>query len=45
MIRAIRIEAEKELSEILPYRVKLDLSVKVHPKWRSKDKILKGLIN
>lgn len=44
MIKQIRVESERELAEIFPYRVKLDLRVKVDPKWRKKDQLLKRLI-
>jgi len=43
-IKAIRVEAETELNGIFPYAVKLDLRVKVRPKWRKKDGLLKKLI-
>jgi GTP-binding protein Era len=43
-IKAIRMEAEAELNGIFPYQVRLDLRVKVRPKWRSKDGLLKKLI-
>lgn len=35
-IKTIRLAAEKELAEIFPYPVHLDLRVKVDPKWRQK---------
>lgn len=44
MIKAIRTEAQKELKHIFPYQVYLDLRVKVNPKWRKKDGLLKKLI-
>jgi len=43
-IRSIRKAAERELNQIFPYRVHLDLRVKVHPKWRSKDALLRRLV-
>ncbi len=43
-IRDIRKAAQKELNRIFPYKVYLDLRVKVNPKWRKKDHILKKLI-
>ena len=43
-IKKIRIEAEQELGEIFPYSVKLDLRVKVSPRWRRKDYLLKKLL-
>jgi len=44
-IRAIRIEAEKELRDLFPYHIQLDIRVKVDPKWRKKDRLLNRLIN
>ncbi|MDY7029744.1 MAG: GTPase Era [Spirochaetota bacterium] len=44
MIKQIRKESERELAEIFPYRIQLDLRVKVDPKWRRKDQLLKRLI-
>jgi GTPase len=44
MIKLIRKEAEKELDDIFPYRVRLDLTVKVRPNWRSDDRVLKKLL-
>ncbi len=43
-IKAIRLAAERDLREIFPYRVKLDLRVKVKKKWRQNDQVLKKLI-
>jgi GTP-binding protein Era len=43
-IRAIVREAEKDLAEIFPYAVKLDMRVKVDREWRKKDQLLKYLI-
>ncbi|MBN2050480.1 MAG: GTPase Era [Spirochaetales bacterium] len=43
-IREIRIESEKELRDLFPYHVRLDLRVKTDPKWRKKDHLLKRLI-
>ncbi|MCX7788087.1 MAG: GTPase Era [Spirochaetes bacterium] len=42
-IKTIRLLAEKELVEIFPYPVYLDLRVKVDPKWRQNDKLLTKL--
>ena len=42
-IKTIRMAAEKELAEIFPYSVHLDLRVKVDPKWRQKDTLLSRL--
>ena len=44
MIKSIRQEAQKELGKILPYRIHLDLRVKVNYKWRKKDDLLRRLI-
>ncbi|MBN2657194.1 MAG: GTPase Era [Spirochaetales bacterium] len=43
-IKQIRREAVSELNRIFPYKIQLDLRVKVNPKWRTKDYLLKGLI-
>jgi GTP-binding protein Era len=43
-IKAIREEAEAELDGLFPYAVRLDLRVKVRPKWRKQDGLLKKLI-
>ena len=43
-IKEIRSEAERELKDIFPYKVKLDIRVKVKPKWRKQDTIIKKLI-
>ena len=43
-IKTIRVEAEKELSSLFPYRIWLDLRVKVSPKWRGRDDLLKKLV-
>ena len=43
-IKQIRTEAEKELNAIFPYKVHLDLRVKVNPKWRRKDAVLKKML-
>ncbi len=43
-IKMIRTKAQKELSLIFPYRVELDLRVKVRYKWRRNDPLLKKLI-
>ena len=44
-IKTIRLQAEKELSGIFPYRIKLDLRVKVRKKWRRRDDFLKEIIH
>ncbi len=43
-IRQIRIAAERELADIFPYPVSLDLQVKVRPNWRHRDDVLRRLI-
>jgi GTP-binding protein Era len=43
-IRAVREEAEAELAELFPYPVKLDLRVKVQPKWRTSESLLSRLV-
>ncbi|MCA1754188.1 MAG: GTPase Era [Spirochaeta sp.] len=43
-IKTIRQQAQREIGKLFPYRVHLDLRVKVHPKWRHKDALLGRLI-
>ena len=43
-IRATVRDAEAELGELFPYAVKLDLRVKVRPKWRHDEALLSRLI-
>ncbi len=43
-IKRITKEAEKDLALLFPYRVRLDLRVKVDKDWRKKDALLKKLI-
>jgi GTPase len=43
-IKAIARDAEKELSEIFPYAVRLDLRVKVDRDWRKRDPLLRKMI-
>lgn len=45
IIKEIRLEAQKELNELFPYRVNLDLMVKVNKKWRRDQNLLKDMIN
>jgi GTP-binding protein Era len=40
MIKAIRQEAQREIAELFPYRIHLDLRVKVNYKWRRKDQLI-----
>lgn len=42
-IKAIRQAAQKELGRLFPQHIRLDLRVKVNPKWRHKDYLLKGM--
>lgn len=44
MIKEIRTEAQKELEELFPYGIRLDLRVKVNRNWRKNDMLLKKLI-
>lgn len=43
VIKAIRVEAQNELRKIFPYRVQLDLQVRVDKNWRQKDRVLQSL--
>lgn len=43
-IKKIRISAEKELSRLFPYRIKLDLRVKVRKNWRKNEHLLNTLL-
>jgi len=43
-IKAIRTGAQKEIAELFPYRIHLDLRVKVDPKWRRKEGVLNRLV-
>lgn len=43
-IQKIVKEAEIELNSLFPYKVKLDVRVKVKPKWRHKEQLLNSLI-
>jgi GTP-binding protein Era len=45
MIKTIRVESIKALRKILPYRVNLDLRVKVQKNWQTNETILDSLIN
>lgn len=44
MIKTIRIESIKECRKIFPYRVDIDLQVKVDKNWRQKDYVLNKLL-
>jgi GTPase len=43
-IKWIRIASLKEFRKIFDYKVRLDLRVKVNPRWRRKDYLLKGML-
>ncbi len=43
-IKWIRIASLKEFKKIFSYKVRLDLRVKVNPRWRRKDYLLKGML-
>lgn len=43
-IKSIRTSAQKEIAELFPYRIHLDLRVKVDPRWRRKDHLLQRLV-
>jgi len=43
-IKNVRGEAQRELNQIFPYRVQLDLRVKVNQKWRRNDGLLKRML-
>ena len=44
MIKTIKIESIKAMRKIFPYRVDLDLQVRVDKNWRQKDHTLTKLI-
>lgn len=43
-IKKIRMGSQRELNKIFPYKIKLDLRVKVNKRWRRKDYLLKGIL-
>lgn len=43
-IKKIRMGAQRELNKVFPYKISLDLRVKVNKKWRRKDYLLKGIL-
>ena len=45
LIRDIVRQATEELNSLFPYQVKLDVRVKVRPKWRKNEHLLKKLIS
>lgn len=44
VIKAIRLESQKELCKIFPYRIQLDLQVRVDKNWRQKDAVLQSVL-
>jgi len=45
LIKIIRLESEKQLRDIFPWRIELDLRVKVNPKWRTDESLLKRIVH
>jgi len=43
-IKSIRIGALKEMKKVFNWNIRLDLRVKVNPKWRKKDPLLKQML-
>jgi GTP-binding protein Era len=43
-VKAIRVAAEQECSQIFPYPVRLDVRVKARPKWRTDESLLRRLV-
>jgi len=43
-VKRIRQAAQKEIASLFPYRIHLDLRVKVDPKWRRNDQLLERLV-
>ena len=43
VIKSIRIKSMAELRKIFPYKVQLDLQVRVNKNWRQKDNIIKKI--
>ncbi len=44
-IKRIRQSAQKEIASLFPYRIHLDLRVKVDPNWRRNDRLLDRLVH
>ena len=44
MIKTIRVESIKACRKVFPYRVDIDLQVKVDKNWRQKDKVLDKIL-
>jgi len=44
VIKEIRVASQREIARLFPYRISLDLRVKVDPKWRSNDRLLKRIL-
>lgn len=45
MVKAIRTQSEAVCAEIFPYRVSIDIQVKVDKNWRQKDSVLNRLVH
>ena len=43
-IKAIRIDSLRAMKRLFPWKIRLDLRVKVNPKWRKKDPLLKRML-
>lgn len=43
-IKRIRTSAQRDLARLFPYRIQLDLRVKVDPNWRKNDRVLGRLV-
>jgi GTP-binding protein Era len=43
-IKRIRQASQKQIAELFPYQVYLDLRVKVNPKWRNNANLLDDLV-
>ena len=44
VVKSIRKESQRELEELFPYTLSLDLRVKVSPRWKRQDELLRRLI-
>ena len=45
MVKSIRVESEKTCRDIFPYKVGIELQVKVDKNWRQKDKVLNKILS
>ena len=43
VIKSIRVKSMAEMRKIFPYKVQLDLQVRVHKNWRQKDTVIRSL--